>query len=1472
MFIKRFRKILIWFFSVIIIIPLILVLLIQLPSVQTKLTSFFANKISQKLHTTVSVKSVDISFFSSLILNGVYVEDLNRDTLVYIDKLDANIADFSIKQNYVKLKELSFNNVALNIKIDSINKTNFQFIIDSLISNKPDTSKTNWKLFCSNFNISNSKFSFKNKNIVPVDYGINFNDLLVNNLNLKLSDLETFKDSLALKISGLSAKEKSGFLIKNFNANLILSNKNIRLDNLDLALKNSEIKASNFSFKYKSFDDFNNFISKVKLETNLDSSKINFSDIAYFAPSLKNVNQAVFVSGKIKGKIDNLKSKDLKFYIGSKTFLNAKINITGLPDINETFFYADIKKITTKQSDLDEILKNVIPNNKIEFPKNINKLGTITYVGNFTGFINDFVAYGNFNTKIGNFSTDILFKNDTLTKTSKFNGKIAAIDFNLGKLTSQDSIIGNVNLKLKVDASINKNNSLKGYLEGNISSIEINNYNYKNVKIDGDIVDKMFDGHLNFNDSNIVMDFLGRFDFNEQIPIFDFTADIGKIRLDKINLNYINADTNSTLSMLLTAKVKGYNINNIDGSIDVFSLKYKTANKLYAANKIQIRTDKQDVGKKITINSDFVDATISGEYNFITIKNSFDKIANHFIPNLFEKSNNQKTDTNNFDFNITFHKTKELFDVLLPNYFLSENSSIKGEINDVNNKIMLDCKFDTLMLDKNVFYNTQFKTKTEQDSMLYTKFSAKESKIENTLDLNNLNIKTITNSRRTNFELSWLNKDSLEYSGEIYASLKLIKTKNKPIVNIDFLPSSVVIADSLWYVSDSKIIIDTTSLNIKNFIFNKDNQYIYANGKISELTTDSLKIDFNDVDLKNLNFFLKKYNFNLNGKLNGFSYLNDFYKNYNLVSDIGIKDLTVNNEKIGDSRIINKWDNEQQKFILSAYSLRGKLKTINLYGNIFPKTQKIDLTLSLNKLRLNTFNPLLDGVASQLNGIASGDIKINGNFKTPITEGRLKLQKTSFKIDYLNTVYNFTDYIDISANKINFNKINMYDEKGNIAIMSGEIDHKFFTDFKLNVTIQANKFKVLDTQEKDNNLFYGKAFSTGTFNIHGTPSNIIFDINATTDKNTKFYIPITSAASTEDEKFIRFTNSNIDNDVEQYKVDLSGIELNFDLNVTPDAEIQIIFDKQVGDIIKSVGSGNINLKIDTKGKFNINGEYKIDKGDYLFTLQNIINKHFDIEKESTIKFNGDPYNASINIDAIYRTKTSLYNLTLDSLDKSKMPVNCRLLMTNSLLDPKINFKIDVPNSSDRVEAILNSFNEDQINKQMLSLLVINSFYTPENLRGTGVASTKSSNAFGVNSSELLSNQLSHWLSQISNDFDIGVNYRPGDEISTDELEVALSTQILNDRVTINGNFGVGGTSQNTDNSSSLAGNVDVNVKINKSGSLQMKGYTKSNNDEVYTNSPTTQGVGIFYSENFDTFNELITKYWRKIFKKKENQE
>lgn len=412
---------------------------------------------------------------------------------------------------------------------------------------------------------------------------------------------------------------------------------------------------------------------------------------------------------------------------------------------------------------------------------------------------------------------------------------------------------------------------------------------------------------------------------------------------------------------------------------------------------------------------------------------------------------------------------------------------------------------------------------------------------------------------------------------------------------------------------------------------------------------------------------------------------------------------------------------------------------------------------------------------------------------------------------------------------------------------------------------------ILNTRPKDNEYFYGTAYASGFASIRGNPEKLTFNVSARTEDNTEFFVPLNSSAIVSDYPYIVFVNTKKEEATARERENIflkkdksSKIELNFDLEVTPAAEVQLIMDATTGDVIRGTGSGNLNISMNTRGDLKMAGDYVIENGDYLFTLGNILNKRFSVEQGGTISWNGAIEDANINIKAIYRLKASLYDIYPDDAFKARIPVECLLSLSEKLMNPVIKFDINLPTADEETKEYLKlAINtEEELSRQFLYLLVMNSFYPdPEmyvsNSSGSQVtllSDPKGASAIGVTTTEMLSNQLSKWLSQISNDFDIGFNYRPGNDITPQEVEVALSTQLLNDKVVLNGNVDVGGKMSNT-KASNISGDFNIDFKLTEK--LRFKVFNRSNNNLFYETFPYTQGFGIFLRRDFDKFKDLF---------------
>ncbi|MGQ9620833.1 MAG: translocation/assembly module TamB domain-containing protein, partial [Bacteroidales bacterium] len=461
-------------------------------------------------------------------------------------------------------------------------------------------------------------------------------------------------------------------------------------------------------------------------------------------------------------------------------------------------------------------------------------------------------------------------------------------------------------------------------------------------------------------------------------------------------------------------------------------------------------------------------------------------------------------------------------------------------------------------------------------------------------------------------------------------------------------------------------------------------------------------------------------------------------------------------------------------------------------------------------------------------------------------------------------------------------------EIGIRVLIKGSFYNKNFKDYSVDLVIRTNDCMVLNTRLKDNELFYGTAYATGVTTIKTQGQVLRFDISARTGRNTRFFIPLNTGLSVTESSFVTFISRGDDVQKESGQIarypqvysPKTAMEVAFDLEVTPDAEVQLIMDPKAGDIIKGSGSGNLNISLDRKGTFKIFGDYTIENGDYLFTLGNIINKPFTVQSGGRISFNGEVDKAEIDIRAVYRTKASLYEimpgLLPDEKLKERIPVECLLVLTGKLFSPVIGFDINLPTADEETRAYLRSMikSEEEMSRQFLFLLVMNSFYADPSA-GTQLRTADIGSAtVGVTTMEMLSNQLSNWLSQISKDFDIGLVYRPGSSAlpNSQELQVALSTQLLNDRVTINGNFDVAGNQATgrvgTSSTNTITGAFDIEYRISER--LRFKFFNRSN-DNLYIDNGVqyTQGIGLFYRQDFNKLRDFFVKKEKSPVKKEE---
>ena len=1467
--------------------PAMAFIILQNSIVQTYLANRIASTISENLEADFSIESMDMILFNRVVLKEVMLKDQYLDTLLYAPSMIATLKTFSPSSNRIELSRLKFKDATIRLSTDTTKTINLKFITQAL-KKPPDSTKVKWKVTIHNIDFEQSRFKYENhfKPKKP-DFGVNFTDMDFADLDIEVRDLRVDSGTVHILIERLDFRDKSGCVMHDLSALMSLNKEFMKFEDLHIILDDSDIRADRLDFIFNSWKDFGNqgFSSKVKLDYNFLPSRINMADAAYWASFLHGIDKTVNLTGNLHGRLNSFKGDNILLEYGNNTFFSGNFDLNGLPDIQETFMYFDIQDLTTTVTDIESFQKPGEPGETVDLSEQLSQLGEITYHGKFAGFYNDFVSYGTLITDVGQLSTDLSIRPDSLENVH-FNGKLKTEDFDLARLTDLGEIVGKLSMNAQVEGTSYQGGSLSARMDGDISKVGFNNYEYQHINFQGDLSNRKFDGSFSVRDPNLQMEFFGKLDINDTLPVFDFTANVDRARLFPLHLA---VNPTYTLSCYLRANFFGSDLDEFDGEINLVNSLFQKEGKQIQIYNFNLYAQHRPDSNRMILKSDLVDAEIYGQYEFEDIGKATGWLLAHHLPAFRDviKKNPDIDDEsfNNFRYEFHLKNTYPITDFFFPEIGFARNSKIYGNYNPSTYEFNLEGDLSSFQYGENTWDNLDISLVSNDSTARF--LATCESLVSGSvLNMENIKLSWNVDSDSVKYSLLWKNKNQEDISlGDIsgFASFQYRPTYNIPRIDLHFNPGKIYIRDTIWDLNQSGVTIDTSSVEFHNLKLNHNLQSLAVNGKLSRHPSDELNFNFTDLDLEHLNLITGKFGLQLDGIMDGTTTISDIYNNPLFLSDISINQLFINNEELGNTFIRARWNNPEQKIRLEMEAMRGNLKTLDIKGDYFPDNRKINFNLAMDKLRLEIFEPYTRGVITDLNGLASGQLQVGGYTDKPMVNGALNMQKTSCRVEYLQTIYSFTNEITIRDNDLILDDFELFDETGNRAVAQGIIKNQYFRDFDFDLSLRADNFNFMETRAIHNQTFYGDAIGSGLIRFHGQPGDLRLVVSAKTEQDTHIFIPINQERDLQENNFITFIqpDSLVEEEEEeadpQYTVDLTGLRLLLDLEVTRDATVEIIFDPKVGDIMTANGSGNIQLTMNPPNDFEIFGEYIIENGDYLFTLQNIINKRLSVQRGGRLTWNGDPTEAVINMSAVYDTRAAPGVLVPEPTEnlKKRMPVECLLNMEGNLLNPLLKFEIEMPTAEEETRNVVRNAisTEEELTKQFLSLLVINNFSAPSTVSG-GSGNTGAGMA-GVTASELLSNQLSNWLSQISNDFDIGVNYRPGDEISSDQVEVALSTQIFDDRVSIHTNVDVSDKSTNTNTNqrtNTIAGDFDVDVKLTDNGKFRLKAFNRYNYDQLYKTAPYTQGVGFLYREDFNSFGELGRRYFGGSKKKKKNKE
>ena len=1186
--------------------------LLQISAVQTYMAKKVASYFSNELNTKIEIDRLEIDFWNEVNLNQFYVEDKKGDTLLFLENLKVEIEALSYGDKFLAAS-LSLSEPVVNLYRE---KDQASFNYDFIEQYFTDTTSTNdssrWEFDLKSLWLENGRFRFHDNHEVPYDYGVDYSHIEVSHLALEGSEFDFSSDTIGFQLIHLELKEHSGFKLDELAGYPQIYSGGVQIGNMHLKSNKTNLWAD-FSMIAESFGDYSDFYDKVKLRSDFNSSIVHISDLAYFVPDLKGINNYVYLDGEVKGTVDNLKGDKVEIIVNKETFLMGDFAMRGLPDFDNTFIFLELDEFRTSASGLRKLPYPPFESGrKIDIPKTYDHLGSISFKGNFTGYPTDFVAYGNFTTALGTVNTDLLMKADA-NEVFQYSGEVESEYFKLGELFEQKDL-GAVGLSLKLEGEGLTKETAKVLAEGEVDFIEFKGYNYTHIDVNGNFDQEQFTGKLSIEDKNLISDFTGIINISEKKPISQFQLNVEKAKLSRLNL-FNKADSSTTLSFESVVDLRGKDVDDFSGSAIVKHLIYKDKKLDHQVNNFKLIADKKDKVRKIELRSSFLDAKLEGDYRLKDIVSLYKNYQNNFFPESDYIVN--KIDRQHFSFNSQFKNTKAITEVLLPELKIDSGMIINGEFDSENYFSDLTIKGGRIVYGQSVLKQFDIDLDSKGDSA-DVKFFAQSFSVNGSKSFKKLNINTILrDSLNTNF-IYWEEFGNRIGNGEFRIENQ-IHTLQK--MKFSFVDSYFLVNDSVWKIAnENELVLDSGNVGISNLLIGNQQQNLRLDGRASASKEDTLKVELKDIDLAFVSSLLPDNTVDLLGTANGKASIIGVYDDLSLITNLNLDSLFINDVEIGRSSLKSIWDSEIQSLLVDGNLGDEHSDVLRLQGNVFPLKEEnsLDLNLEFNHFPLELIKPYLVDYLADIEGNLNGNVKVNGVSNQPLLRGMLDLKQTHFHINYLNTDYRIDDKVVIEPDFIGFNLIKIVDSEGNHAIATGTVFHENYSDFNYDIGLEFENFLSLNTSAKDNSLYYGRGVTSGIANISGYSDQLIIELDVKTEKGTDFKIPLEEGVDISNSDFLIFTNSPDYNKEVEEKVDLSGIQLSFDLDITPEAKLQIIFDEQVGDIIKATGEGDLKLEINTIGDFNIYGQYLVEKGDYLFTLQNIINKRFEIANGSSM--------------------------------------------------------------------------------------------------------------------------------------------------------------------------------------------------------------------------------------------------------------
>lgn len=1457
---------------------------IQTPQVQTYLSRKILEKFEGSTDAAVSFEKLHVKPFNTLVLKNVAVTDNSpagdtaADTLFSAEYV---IARFTLrglrKQEGLHIWRAVIKDARMNLVLEE-GGTNLERMFG--IKGDRNKSRKDRNIFdIRRVDINGMGFRLQNLRKgpgSPMEHKIDWSDLDIRNINIAARNLRMSRGIMSGRLDWLSFEEKSGYACTSLSGKAKVGGGKAIIENLEIHDLWSDVNMPSFVMSYSSSKDFSDFVNKVRLDADINSSILDMATLSYFTRGISDNPLKITLKGKVSGYVNSLEFTGLEADAGSR-YMKGKFSgrISGLPDVSGMTMDMKVDGLSFGLAGLENFIGYWNRGKGPDIGKYAS--GTVFDInGNLRGTLGRLDAKMHVASESGEIMADITARNlASKDRPASIEGTIGSSDLDLGSIfgtgiVRQCSMAAGLyaNLGGKGEDPSVRIDSLM------ISRLNINGYDYSDIAAKGAIAKEAFDGKIICNDPALSFMFQGLFNLSRKTSnaLYKFYLNVGYADLNAMNIDRrgISRARFRTTANFNWIKRTG----DLLGDIDIGDLVLENRMGKHDIGDIAITSYSGDNVSRMKFTSAFADGNFAGTGSVREfVRDLMSVTLKKELPAMFRDSTST-WDGGRYRLSFKTYDTMDLLAFLVPGLYIADSTSVSMTI-DTSGYFKARLNSSRLAF-KEQYVKDMTCTLDNSNGSIGGAIHSESIRLA-TLMLKNNRIELFADNNHIGAGFSYDNESRLTNRGEFFATGDVLRdTDGVMRLNVNVLPSSIYLNSREWSILPSSFSIKGKEIEVDNMGFTSGDQAIKIYGNTSEYTDSRLILEMDRFDISIINPLLRQ-DIRFSGAVTGRAELLTPFKAHGLDFNFLCDSAEMAGARLGTVTMTGTLDNRSKSVdFVSRNSIDGHM-SFSVEGKYGLESGNIRAGVVLDMFDIACASPFVKNILSDMRGGVSGEISVDGPMdRIAIKSEGARLDNAELRIAYTNVPYLLNGDFQMDETGIRFGDMRLTDMENGRGRVTGGLSFDHFRDIRFDTTINVFDMQCIDIDETDAETFYGDIKASGTVGLTGPMKSILLSVNAVTAGNGQIHIPVSSSGNAGSGDLLTFKEPVIISTVDPYEALVARFKedgkssgdfrMRLRIAATQDTEAFIEIDKASGNVLSGRGDGVIELELQpSKDIFNITGDYTIASGNYRFVALGLASRDFSIQEGSTVRFNGDIMESTLDIDAVYNTKASLSTLIADTTSvANRRNVECGISITDKLSNPRLSFSINIPDLDptvkSRVESALST--EDKIQKQFLSLIISNSFLPDEQSGVVNNASVLYSNV-----AEIMSNQLNNIFQKLNIPLDLGLSYQPNEK-GNDIFDVAVSTQLFNNRVIVNGNIGNRQYASST-SSSDVVGDLDIEIKLTRSGALRLTLFSHSADEYTnYLDNSQRNGIGIAYQTEFDR----IDTFFKNLFTGRKKRE